>query len=112
VRILVGLCVVGLAGIASAQPVGVDEPEQPAKPAPPPPAADGPTQTIRARVINALGRPLRGARVSVEGQSAQVTTDKSGWFRIDATVGATLVIEAEGYEVGLSTSRRSTTSCC
>lgn len=54
-------------------------------------------------MINALGRPLRGARVSVEGSSDVVKTDKTGWFRIQAPIGATLVIELENYEVGLAT---------
>ncbi len=109
VRIFVGVCVVGLAGIASAQP----EPNTPAEPPPPasppgdqppqPPPPPDPTSTVRGRVINALGRPLRGARVSIEGQSEQVTTDKTGWFRIQAPFGATLVIEVENYEIGLAT---------
>lgn len=117
--LVVGLGLVGLAGLANAQPEPVPEqpapspepapsdppapapgPEQPAPPAPPPGAR---TQSIRARVINALGRPIRGAKVSVEGQAAQVTTDKQGWFRIESQIGATLVIEREGYELGLAT---------
>ena len=34
--------------------------------------------TISGRVINALGRPLRNAKVSVEGQSESVTTARDG----------------------------------
>src|SRR5690349_10965378 len=114
VRFLVGLCVVGVAGIASAQPEPNPNAPPPDAPAPGAPAPDAPppaptqapsgaTQTIRGRVINALGRPVRNAKVSIEGEAAQVTTDKAGWFRIEAPIGATLVIEADGYEVGLST---------
>lgn len=119
-RFLVGVLLLGLVGVARAQPEPAPEqpapgapkqelpaPELPAPEQPVPPAAapspDGPTRTIRARVINALGRPVRGAKVSVEGQSEQVTTDRQGWFRIEASIGATLVLEADGYEVGLAT---------
>ncbi len=113
-RLVVGITLVGLSvgvsGVASAQ-TPRNSPETPAPetpaPAPAPPAdvppAPSTTKLIRARVINALGRPLRNARVSVEGQTEQVTTDKSGWFRIEASIGATLLIEADGYEVGLAT---------
>jgi hypothetical protein len=59
--------------------------------------------TVRGKVINSLGRPIRGAKVSVEGQSDIVTTGKDGWFRISAPIGSTLVIEANNYEVGLAT---------
>jgi hypothetical protein len=78
-------------------------PDQQPQAAPP-----GPVTTIRARVINALGRPLRNAKVSVEGQTAQVLTDKTGWFRMQAAIGDTLVIEADGYEVGLATVDKAT----
>lgn len=98
-RFLAGVFVVGLASVASAQPEPPPE-QMPERPVAPP---DGPAQTTRARVINALGRPIRNAKVSVEGQSQQVATDRQGWFRIEAPLGATLVIEAEGYEVGLAT---------
>jgi hypothetical protein len=102
VRILVGLCIVGVAGVAAAQP----EPNTPLpQGAPEAPAL---TQTIRARVINALGRPVRNAKVSVEGSPDQVKTDRGGWFRIEASIGATLVVEADGYEVGLATVDKST----
>ena len=90
-RAVIGVAVVCLARIASAQP---DEPE----PAP----TETKTITVRGRVINSLGRPVRGARVSVEGQSASVTTGNDGWFRIDAPIGANLVIESTSYEVGLA----------
>ncbi|NVB78728.1 MAG: TonB-dependent receptor [Kofleriaceae bacterium] len=53
-------------------------------------------------MINSLGRPVRGAKISVEGSTDQVKTDKQGWFRIEAPIGASLVIEADGYEVGLA----------
>jgi len=122
VRLIVGLSVVLAAGVASAQP---DEPqpappvpEQPAEPAPdqppaPPPPAQPPTPpaqklTVRGRIINSLGRPVRGAKVSIEGAASQVTTDRQGWFRLDAPLGANLVVEADGYEVGLATVTKAT----
>jgi outer membrane receptor protein involved in Fe transport len=122
VRLLVGIGLVGLVGVANAQPEPVpeqpapapapapvaDDPGVPEQPAPPAPAPSGPTQMIRGRVINALGRPVRGAKVSVEGDPKQVTTDKQGWFRIESQIGATLVIESDNYEVGLATVDEST----
>jgi hypothetical protein len=85
--------------LAHAQPEPL--PEQPLVEVSPGPS--GPISTVRGRVINALGRPLRDARVSVEGQAQQVTTDAQGWFRIEAPFGATLVVEADGYELSLAT---------
>jgi hypothetical protein len=121
VRVIVGLAIVCLGGVALAQP----PPEQPApapKPAPDPsetptpaPPAEQPapeqappapldkTISIRGRVINSLGRPVRGAKVSVEGSAELVTTGKDGWFRISAPIGATLLVEADNYEVSITT---------
>jgi hypothetical protein len=105
VRRLIGLIVFGCAGVASAQPQDTPPtPEQPAPEQAPQPLPDSAkTITVRGRVINSLGRPMRGAKVSVEGQSEQVKTDKRGWFRLDATMGSTLIVELDGYEVGLAT---------
>jgi hypothetical protein len=94
---LVVIAIVCLAGSALAQP-----PEQPS----PPPVESAPDQTaivVRGRVINSLGRPVRGAKVSIEGEVDQVTTAGDGWFTIKAPIGVTLIIEAMGYEVGLAT---------
>ena len=57
---------------------------------------------MRGRVINSLGKPVRGATVHIEGDANTVRTGADGWFRIDAPVGATLVIESDKYEVGLT----------
>lgn len=81
-------------------------PEQPAPESAEPPAEQAPLAeviTVRGKVINSLGRPVRNAKVSVEGQSESVSTGRDGWFRITAPIGATLVIEAENYEIGLAT---------
>ena len=113
VRLVVVLAIVCLAPAAFAQPTPVPEqpdpepaPEPEATPAPeqpPPPPTDATAISIRGRVINALGRPLRGARVTIEGSAEPVKTGADGWFRMSAPIGATLVIEANGYEIGLAT---------
>ncbi|MGN6110548.1 MAG: TonB-dependent receptor [Kofleriaceae bacterium] len=77
-------------------------PEQPTD-APSAPEAPIPTITVTGHVIDALGKPVRGAKINVEGSDARVKTDKYGKFRIAAPVGATLVIEADNYEIGLAT---------
>ncbi len=56
----------------------------------------------RGRVINSLGRPVRGAKITIEGQTAAVTTDADGSFHIAAPIGTTLVIEANKYELGIA----------
>ena len=66
-------------------------------------AAPGPAIQVTGRVIDALGRPLAGATVGIEGQPATVRTDRRGRFRIAAPVGATLVVERDGKDVGLAT---------
>ena len=120
VRLVAGLAIVCLASAALAQPQPAPEqpapeqpaPEQPAPEpeqppdaaaAPPTPAPLGNAITLRGKVINSLGRPVRGAKVSVEGETDSVTTGRDGWFRTSAALGATLVIEASEYEVGLAT---------
>lgn len=85
-------------GIASAQPEPPTEQH--------PRAASDPAGVdidARGRVINSLGRPVRGAKVSVEGHTDGVTTDRDGWFQISAPLGATLMVEANKYELGLAT---------
>src|SRR5689334_16518689 len=57
----------------------------------------------RGRVINSLGRPVRGAKIAIEGHTDAVTTNREGWFEITAPLGATLTIEANKYELGIAT---------
>jgi len=85
-------------GVANAQP-----PEQPTEPPEVPAQLEGKTFTVSGRVIDSLGRPVRTARVNVEGTTEGVTTDRNGRFRISAPLGATLIIEASGYSATLAT---------
>ncbi|HEY5926865.1 MAG TPA: TonB-dependent receptor [Kofleriaceae bacterium] len=99
-RVRLVLAIVCLSGVAVAQPEPA--PEQPADPPAPVHTLDK-RITVRGRVINSLGRPVRDARVGIEGDSAYVTTGKDGWFRMSAPIGATIVIEASNYEVSIAT---------
>ena len=83
---------------------------EPAPPTPPEPAplgevhVEAPRIPIQGRVINALGRPVRGATVTVEGTDVTTTTDRSGSYKLaGVATGATLVIDAKGYQTGLAT---------
>ena len=56
------------------------------------------------RVIDAQGRPVKSAVVSVEGATTTATTDASGRFalpRVEA--GTSLIVIADGYGAGLGT---------
>ncbi len=92
---------------------------QPDAPAPAPPSEtpprptggrtdDDPVRVIktRGRVIDALGKPVRGALVIVEGTSTSTRTGRDGWFEIEAPFGATLVVESKAFGVGLATVTR------
>jgi hypothetical protein len=81
-------------------PPAPDQPDQPL-PTPPAPEAGAPIK-VSGRVIDKFGRPVRDAKVGLEGSEAQVKTDRGGRFTLLAPVGATLVIEHEGLEVGLA----------
>ncbi|HEY6177164.1 MAG TPA: TonB-dependent receptor, partial [Kofleriaceae bacterium] len=75
-------------------------PDTPAAPETPP----APVQTITAagRVIDQLGRPIRGAQVKVEGASEGATTDADGRFTIVAPLGASLVITSDRHAAALA----------
>jgi hypothetical protein len=79
------------AGPAVAQPP--DQPETPAQQ----------EFAITGRVIDALGKPVKGALVHVEGRSDGAKTDGQGRFRVMAPMGATLIVDAAGYNAGLAT---------
>ena len=95
---LATLAIVGsIARLASAQPAPAPAPPQPA-PAPAPTL----TVTVTGHVIDKLGRPIRGAEVSVQGLSGIVKTDAQGRFTLaNVPTGATVVVIADGYETGL-----------
>ncbi len=61
-----------------------------------------PQPTTSGRVIDNLGRPIRGATVMVDGTTREVTTDRAGRFEIDAPVGATLLVTSERHGAGLA----------
>jgi hypothetical protein len=79
---------------------------QPAEPVPDPAPApvEAPSVGIEVagRVIDKLGQPIRNAKVGVEGSEQQSKTDRGGRFVVRAPVGATLVVEKGGLEVGLA----------
>jgi hypothetical protein len=81
------------AGVAHAQP------ETPRVPAPP--AA---TLAVHGRVVDAFGKPIAGATISVDSRPDlhAAVADAQGRYRLDgAELGAELVIAAEGYEAAL-----------
>ncbi len=57
---------------------------------------------VSGRVIDALGKPVVDAHVSAADLGAETTTDRAGKFRIAAPIGATLMVEREGYDVALA----------
>lgn len=79
-------------------------PGSPPPPQPPPtvPSAELPVTAITGRVIDALGRPVAGATVSVEGGTETAKTDRSGQFTITAAIGGSLVIERDGFDPALA----------
>jgi hypothetical protein len=87
---------------ASTELAFAQEPGTPPPPAQPAAPTDAPVQTITGRVIDALGKPVAGATVTVEGGSTTVKTARDGTFQISAAIGATLVVERAGYDPGLA----------
>jgi hypothetical protein len=81
----------GLATPVAAQPV--TQPEVAAH-------ADAPTAMTRGRVVDALGQPVAGAHVTLEAGTT-TTTDGEGRFRIAAPIGATLIVDRDGFDVAL-----------
>ncbi len=60
-------------------------------------------QPVSGRVLDATGKPVRGATITVQGgAAATVTTGGDGTFTIAAAVGDSLVIAADGFQSGLS----------
>jgi hypothetical protein len=60
-------------------------------------------QPVSGRVLDATGKPVRGATISVQGgATATVKTGGDGTFTIDADIGDSLVIDADGFQSGLA----------
>ena len=93
-RALLVVAVLGVPAIAFAQP-----PEDP----PPPEAKPAPTVPVTGRVVDMLGRSVRGASVGIEGSNARVKTDINGRFILQAPIGASLVFDADNYQTSLAT---------
>ena len=97
-RWVAALLVAG-AGIASAQPAPEEPAPDPAQPTDP----SKPTISVRGRVIDALGRPVRNATVTIEGDTVTVRTGRDGWFKLRAPIGSTLVIDSKTFGTALAT---------
>ncbi len=99
--VTVVLCLIG--SPVTAQPTPDPDPltgsaGEPVAPAP------VPTIEVAARVIDAFGKPIKNATVSVQGSSEPaVTTDARGRFKIKAPIGATLVLDHAGFDTGIAT---------
>src|SRR5262249_37185743 len=108
-RALIATALIFAARIARADDPPAPDPQPPAPEQPPeqPPAPEQPAEQpiIKAtgRVIDAKGRPIKGAIVKPETGSATATTDGKGRFTIEAPVGASLIITSEKFGAGLAT---------
>jgi hypothetical protein len=87
-------------GGAAAQPAAPATAGEPQ--AAPPAATPAPSITVSGRVVDAAGRPIRGATVRREDGAGEVTTDGGGRFSIEAPVGSTLVIASDRHGVALA----------
>jgi hypothetical protein len=59
---------------------------------------------LEGRVIDAAGKPVKGATVSAEGAGQAATTDARGRFHLEGVEReATLVVLADGFEAALGT---------
>src|ERR1700733_12645674 len=109
-RLLIAIGIASVASVAHADAppdAGIDD-AAPADAAPAPDATPqvdaAPAQTIAisGRVIDALGRPVRAASVTIQGDTAVVKTDRYGRYRIaQVAIGATIVVDKDGFETGL-----------
>ncbi len=70
---------------------------------PPEQPSDPVAVSVAGRAIDALGRPVRGATVTIEGTATQVITDAAGRFKLSAPIGATLVFESPRFQTSLTT---------
>jgi len=102
-RARTGTLIAALAGFAFSATAAA----QPAAPDPTPDATTGvaatapPAIAVAGRVTDAFGKPVAGARVTLEG-AAPVTSDGEGKFRISAPLGASLIVDRDGYDAGFA----------
>ncbi len=68
----------------------------------PPPEAPVTTIPVTGRVVDIMGKPVRGAKVKIEGSTDEVQTDANGRFIIQAPTGVTLVVDATSYQTSLA----------
>lgn len=57
---------------------------------------------VHGHVRDAAGRPVAGATITIEGTATTATTDTSGAYDLDAAPGASLIVTAPGYAMGLA----------
>ncbi len=112
-RHLTVLAVIAATSVAGTQITAAQEPvpEAPppttpttpttATPAPTVPL-DLPVLSVTGRVIDAFGKPVSGATVSVDGGTETTSTERDGKFRISAVIGASLVVERNGFDPALA----------
>jgi outer membrane receptor protein involved in Fe transport len=98
---LVVVMVIALAGTAIAQPAGSDAGSDAGSP-PTEIHVAAPAITTTGRVIDKLGKPIRGAVVTVEGGAAHATTNRFGRYTIKAPLESELTIEKPGFELQLA----------
>jgi hypothetical protein len=84
------------AAAALAQP----PPQEAPAPDPAPAASSVP---VSGRVVDMFGKPVKNANVGAEGAADKVKTDAQGRFVIQAPIGATLVVDADGYQTAIAT---------
>lgn len=91
-RVLLVVGILGAPALALAQP-----PE-----GAPPEVEPAPTLPVTGRVVDMFGKPVRGARVSIEGNDNHVLSDGAGRFILQAPMGASLIIDADNYQTSLA----------
>jgi TonB-dependent starch-binding outer membrane protein SusC len=59
---------------------------------------DAADSTIKGKIVDESGKPLRGVTIAIKGSKKTVVTNESGEFSIDAPVDAQLLITYVGYK--------------
>ena len=76
---------------------------QPPEGSPPPENQPAPKVPVTGRVVDMFGKPVRNAKVGIEGAGARVTTDAQGRFILQAPMGASIVVDKDSYQTSLAT---------